>query len=143
MQDDSFAIHIKSNKYTFIIFLYLDFFSIWTIKSRKTIGKWWFNKLNEMPWHPQSTLVSWMDSLLWHSRLIFLELTESGKRHKSLGFCGLWTESLGGCHYSQSITVSDKSKASIWALIQMFKTHKDLLWSAYFEASWENICRIF
>ena len=27
LQDNSFAIHIKSNKYTFIIFLYLYYFS--------------------------------------------------------------------------------------------------------------------
>ena len=50
---------------------------------------------------------------------------------------------MGECHYSQSIIVSDKLKASIWVLIQVFKTHKDLLWSVYFEVSWENICRIF
>ena len=71
LQDNSFVIHIKSNKYNFIIFLYLYYFSTWPIKSRKTIGKWWLNKLNEISWHPQSILVSWVDSLLWEFQVLF------------------------------------------------------------------------
>lgn len=47
------------------------------------------------------------------------------------------------CHYPQNTTASDKLKVSLRVLIQMFKAHKDLLWSVYFEVSWKNIYRTF